>query len=272
MNEEQLAVLPEAVRGWDEAKNSETPEIFWDRMTNMRTKIGTGLYKPGEDAGKEDIATFLSKAVELSGGALLPKPDPANEDAMKALFSAMGRPADAEGYEFAELDGAKMGDDYKKFISELGFKLNLTKDQLKGMDETFRTRDLTVASDAQTKFKDDLKTLNQEWGYAFDERAHMAKKVAKAFFPHLDPETAFSAAELKSFHAIAKQFASGGKEFSSQNNDDQISVTPNEASVKISEMRNNKEHPYNNVQDPGHAAAKKQMREWYLIKNQLPVD
>lgn len=272
MNEEQLAVLPESVRDWDEAKNSETPEVFWDRMSNMRSKLGTGLYQPGEDAGTEDWGKFLSKAVELSGGKLLPKPDTENKEAMAALFSAMGRPADAEGYEFTELDGAKMNDDYKKFISDLGLKLNLTKEQLKGFDETFRTRDLNVASEAQTKFKDDLKELNQEWGFAFDERSHMAKKVSAAFFPHLDPDTAFSAAELRSFHSIAKQFADGGKEFSSQNNDDPTGITPNEAAVKISEMRNNKDHPYNNVQDPGHKAAKKQMREWYLIKNRLPVE
>ena len=271
MNEEQIKVLPESIRDWDEVKNSDTPEIFWDRIGNMRKKIGTGLYKPGDDAGKEDVAAFLSKAVELSGGALLPKPDPENKDAMSALYSAMGRPTDAEGYEFAELDGAKMGDDYKKFISELGFKLNLTKAQLKGMDETFRTRDLTVASEATNQFKDDLKTLNQEWGFAFDDRVHMAKKVAKTFFPHLDPNTDFSASELRSFHSIAKQFKAGGKEFTDQNNDDVTHMTPNEAAIKISEMRNNKEHAYNKPQDPGHKAAKKQMREWYLIKNKLPV-
>ena len=272
MNEEQLKVLPESVRDWDEAKNSDTPEIFWDRMTNMRKKIGTGLYKPGEDAGKEDVASFLSKAVELSGGMLLPKPDADNAEAMNALHVAMGRPADAEGYEFAELEGHKMGDDYKKFIAELGFKLNLSKDQLKGMDETFRTRDLNVASEAQSKFRDDLNALSQEWGFAFDERSHMAKKVAKAFFPQLGDDATFSAAELRSFHSIGKQFASGGKEFTDQGDNHQTHMTPGEASIKISEMRNNKDHPYNNVQDTGHKAAKKQMRDYYKVKNGLPID
>ncbi len=272
MNEEQIKALPEAIHEWDEVKNSETPEIFWDRMSNMRKKIGTGLYKPGEDAGKEDVAAFLTKAVELSGGKLLPKPDADNAEAMAALHMAMGRPENAEGYEFAELEGHKMGDDYKKFISELGFKLNLTKTQLKGMDETFRTRDLNVASEAQGKFKDDLKTLNQEWGFAYDQRVHMAKKVVGTFFPHLDPTTEFSASELRSFYSIGKQFASGGKEFFEQGDHTDNQLTPNDAAAKISEMRNNKDHPYNNMQDPGHKAAKKQMREYYKIKNGLPID
>jgi len=271
MNEEQLAVLPEQVRSWDEAKNSDTPEIFWDRLTNMRSKIGTGLYKPGEDAGKEDVAAFLNKAVELSNGKLLPRPSDDDEESMSALYSAMGRPADAEGYEFAELDGNKIGDDYKKFVSELGFKLNLTKSQLKNLDETFRTRDLNVANEASNKFKDDLSTLNQEWGFAYDQRVHMAKKVASTFFPHLDPDTDFSASELRSFHSIAKQFASGGKEFASHDSEQGNMMTPLDASAKIAEMRNNKDHPYNNPRAPGHDDAKKKMRELYKIKNNLPV-
>jgi hypothetical protein len=237
----------------------------------MRSKLGTGLYKPGEDAGKEDIAKFLTKAVELSDGKLLLRPDPENEDAMNALFSALGRPAEAGDYEFEELEGATLDDDYKKYMSTMAHKLNLTKAQLKTLDKEMRTERLTREHDAQTGFDSKLNELSQEWGFAFAEREHMAKKVAGAFFPQLK-DANFSADELRSFYAISKQFKGSGKEFAEQGDQGDQSITPSEASAKISEIRNNKEHPYNNVQDSGHKLAKQTMRNLYKVKNGLPVD
>ena len=272
MNEEQLKALPESIQEWDEVKNSDTPEVFWDRITHLRKKVGTGLYKPSENAGKEDVAKFLQKAVDLSDGALLPRPDADNKEAMQALYSALGRPAEAGGYEFAELEGNEIDGDYKTFMSDLGHNLNLTKSQLKGFDEAFRTKELNSANDATLKFKDDIKALNQEWGFAYDQRVHMAKGVARAFFPHLGDNTEFSAPELKAFYAISKQFKSGGKEFAQQNNDGNAFMTPDDATMQISEIRNNKAHPYNNTQDPGFKAAKKKMRDLYLIKNGMPAE
>ena len=272
MNEDQLKALPESIHDWDEVKNSDTPEVFWDRMSNMRKKIGTGLYKPGDDAGKEDVAKFLQKAVDLSNGALLPRPDADNKEAMQALYSAMGRPEEAGGYEFTELDGNEINPEYKTFISDLGHSLNLTKAQLKGFDEVFRTRELNTANDATLKFKDELKALNQEWGFAYDQRVHMAKGVAKTFFPHLGESVEFSAPELRAFYSISKQFKSGGKEFSDQNNDGNNFMSPDDASIQISEIRNNTKHPYHDSRDPGFKAAKKKMRELYLIKNGLPAE
>ena len=122
MNEEQLAALPESVRDWDEAKNSETPEMFWDRLSNLRSKFGTGLFKPGEDAGTEDWGKFSNKAIELSGDRLMPRPDLEDAEQRDALYKTLGRPDDASGYEFAEVEGGDLSAERKTFVSDLAFK------------------------------------------------------------------------------------------------------------------------------------------------------
>ena len=272
MNDEQLAVLPEAVRDWDEAKNSETPEIFWDRLSNLRSKMGTGLFQPGQDAGNEDWGKFARKAIELSGERLIPRPDLEDTEQRNALYSALGRPESAEGYEFAEIEGSKINDDRKKFVSEIAFELGLTKSQLKALDSKIREAEGVSMAEANTAFTGELDTLKQEWGLLFEERVHAAKKIAATFFPHIPGDTDFSAAELRAFQSLAKQFGEGGKEFRKQGEQNEDLMTPTEAAEKINEMRGNKEHPYNNPQSPGHNVAKKRMRELYLIKNNLPAE
>ena len=272
MNEEQLAVLPESVRDWDEAKNSETPEIFWDRLSNLRSKFGTGLFKPGEDAGSEDWGKFTNKAIELSGERLMPRPDLEDAEQRSALLKTLGRPDDATGYEFAEVEGADLPDARKTFISELAFKAGLTKSQLKIMDETMRTTDVEARKAGEDAHGSQLKELSQEWGLASPDRINQAKKVAKVFFPHLGDDPVLSAAELKSFYSLSKQLGSSSQEFKDQGDQGNGGMTPQDAATKISEIRNNKEHPYYDPQSSGHTAAKKQMHDLYRVKNNLPPE
>lgn len=274
MNEAGLKILPESIHEWDEVKNSDDPEKFWERISNIRSKFGTGLYQPGKDAGKEDWQKFSAKAVELSGDRLIPRPNTEDPEQMDILYGALGRPKDASGYEFAEIEGApEMGDERKKFITDLAFDLNLTKSQLKGLDKAVRGADLAANTEQAVFLNDAMTKLKQEWGLAFEDRAAFANKVAKTFFPHLGDTPVLNAAEMVSFHSIAKQLGKASTEFLDQG--DQSGggdTTPAEAEGKINEIRANKEHAYHDSRKPGHVAAKKQMRNLYLAKNGLPPE
>lgn len=273
MNEEGLKILPESIHEWDEVKNTETPEAFWDRIGNMRSKFGTGVFKPGKDAGSEDWGKFTDKVIELSDGRLMPKPDLEDEEQKRALFKILGKPEDASGYEFAEIEGApKMEDARKEFLSNAAFEAGLTKSQLKALDQTVRTADINSIAKQKEAYDDALKELRQEWGLATDDRMNSAVKIAKTFFPQLGDNPILNAHEYKSFFSIASQMGKGSTEFNQQGDQFDGGVTPGEASEKISEIRNNKEHPYHDMHNPGHKAAKKKMRELYLAKNSLPAD
>ena len=266
MDEAQLEQFPESVREWDEIKNSESPEVAWDRLSNMRSKIGTGLYQPGEDAGSEDWDKFTSRAVELSGNRLIPRPDLEDEESRTSLYRSLGMPEDMKDYEFSQIEGAEADEEYQNFIRGIAHKAGLTKSQLKYMDEEITKANVAVAEANEEQFNAGLTQLKQEWGLAYDDRVHQAMKVVDAFFPVLK-DANLSANDLASFYALSKQLGGSSQEFQRQGQQSSSSMSPDDAAEKISEIRNNKDHPYNNPQDPAHAAAKKKMRNLYLIKN-----
>jgi len=267
LTQEQLEQFPESIREWDEVKNSDSIEVVWDRFANMRSKLGTAIFAPGEDAGKDSLLGFDTKAVELSNGRLMTRPDLEDPEQRDALFNQLGRPDDPSGYEFEEIENAPLDGERKEFITGLAHKVGLTKTQLKELDKEIRTADAQKAFEQQEKIKSNLSELRQEWGLAFEDRSHLAKKVAKAYFPHIPEGTKFTAGELKSFYAIGKGLEGGGAEFRSQEHQIMDGNSPAEARDKINEIRNNPEHPYFDSNKPGHAEARAKMRELYKQAN-----
>ncbi len=273
MNEEGLKVLPESIHDWNEVKESDTPEKFWDQMTNLRSKIGTGLYQPGKDAGNEDWDKFTNKAIDLSNGKLMPMPNLEDEEQRNILYKTLGKPNEAKDYEFEKIEGVDdLPDERREFIANAAFNLNLTKSQLKALDKVVRTADGEANNQLREKFTGEIRDLKQEWGMASDDRMHQAIKVAKVFFPQLGDSPTLSAAEIKSFYSLSKQLGGKSTEFADQNDSGNNQLSPDDATVKISEVMNNKDHPYHKVSDPGHQVAVKLMRNLYLAKNNKPTE
>lgn len=267
MNETDTESLPESIRDWNEVKESKDLNSFWDQMKNMRSKLGSSLFQPGKDAGDEDWGKFSTKAVELSKGRLMPKPDLDNPEHQKAFHKSLGVPDDAKDYEFDNVENSTLGNDRKDFISKIAKEANLSKSQLKTLDKRYREEDVRLYNVQKEILSDDLKALNQEWGLAAEDRINSAKKVQKAFFPQTPEEFEMSAGDLKSMYSLYVQLGEKTQEFNDQEHQNKGGITPEEASVKISEIRNNSDHPYNNRRDPGHDAAKKIMRNLYLSKS-----
>ncbi len=272
MTPEELEQLPESIREWSEAKEAKDINSFWDGMKSMRSKLGTGLYQPSEEAGAEDWGKFSEKAVELSGGRLMPKPDLEDESQRAALFKSLGVPDEITEYEFDQVEGAELTDDRKEFVAKIAKEANLTKAQLKVLDRKYREAEAQFNNQSREAFEAELRDLKAEWGLPTEDRINSARKVQKIFFPHIPEDTPLSASEIRSFYNLYKQLNTETKEFQDQDHKDAGGPSKEDAAMKISEIRNNKQHPYNNPQDPGHAAAKKMMRNLYLAKNGQPPE
>lgn len=269
MEPEDIEKLPESVREWDEVKNSKDLNVFWDQMSNLRSKIGTGLYKPGEDAGSEDWGKFLNKAVDLSSGKLIPAPNPEDQEQTEALYRALGKPTDPKEYEFAEIEGAELPDERKEFIRKIAHETGLTKNQLKKLDAAVRGKDFELLQAQKLEFDNGLKDLSREWGLVTEERTHLAKKIAKTFFPQFGEDPILNAEEIKSFYSLAKQLGNNTQEFRQQGNAGNDVMSPQEAADKINEIRSNPKHAYYDRNSHAHEAAKTRMRELYKIKNNI---
>ncbi len=269
MTPEEAEVLPESIRDWNEVKEAKDITSFWDGMKSMRSKIGTGLYQPSEEAGAEDWGKFSTKAVDLSKGRLMPKPDLSDPEQQKALYKSLGVPDDIKDYEFDEVEGSDYSDERKDFVRGIAKEANLTKDQLKIIDRKFREQEVVSMNGNTESFNKGLNELKADWGLPTDDRTNQARKVQRMFFPHLGDDVPLSANEIRSFYNLYKQLNTDTKDFQDQvdNAANKSGISKEDATFMIAEIRANKEHPYNNRLSPGNAAAQKQMRNLYLAKN-----
>lgn len=255
--------LPEPVRTWDEVKNSDSPEKFWDQMTNMRTRMGQSIRIPGPDAGTDDWKEFNNKLTAKVPG-LIPKPDPEKPDQMDAVYTAMGRPANASEYEAPKID--TKGVEVKvpsEELKEAAHKMGLTKQQFQGVVSFLTDRQVTNAQNAQVQMDTEVAALKGEWGAAFDSNYTAVTRFledtsAPAELIDLARNRGMNASAAKWFLSQYKAVAGEGAGAVGDRSTGDI-MTPGEAQAAISEIMSNQKHAYFVVSDPGHKAALERM-------------
>jgi uncharacterized protein YjbJ (UPF0337 family) len=260
-NDHWAVTLPESVRSWDEVKNSETPEKFWDQITHMRTHLGQSVRIPSSDAGAEDWAKFNKKILDKVP-TLMPKPNPDDKENLANVYSALGKPDAPEGYKVPE--GAKtVAEDAVKALRDLAYSLHLNNAQFEALVtdvEKHNEENRTLVEEHQEQAQGVLK---KEWGAAFDQNYTAIEKylentgapsdlIAKAKDKKLQAETAVWV--LKQWDAV-KGEGPGALGDSSTGD----VMTPSEAKERIGEIMGNSKHPYHNMHDPAHSVALERM-------------
>ena len=268
--------LPQDVREWDEVKNSDSPEKFWDQMVNMRSRMGSSIRIPSTDASEEDRKAFYQRLQEKVPG-LMPTPDFDKGEGLDDLYARMGRPKEAKEYKAPELvnsKGEKLEGAGKEFIEsfkEVAFNAGLSQKKFEEVVSAIMSRSIQADEQARQLHQADMEELSKTWGAAYERNAATVSNflsqtdAPKAVIDAIKSNSADSATMVW-LHNLATKTV--GKQGTFQADANQNStMSPDEAAVRISEIRNNPKHPYNNKFDPGHESAKKFMRELYLLKN-----
>ena len=268
--------LPEDVRQWDEVKNSDAPEKFWDQMVNMRSRMGSSIRIPSNDAGEDDLNAFYQKLRDKVPG-LMPAPDFDKGEGLDELYDRMGRPKDAKEYKTPEVKDARgevikgAADPVVESLREVAHQAGLSQAKFDQIVNAVLAPSISARDKAVEAHQADKKALADEWGVAYDRN----QKIVSNFLAQTDaPESVLTAVKegtadsrtMKWLHSVASATVGTQGGFQTDNSNSSV-MTPEEAAIKISEIRNNKAHPYNNRMDPGNAAAKKYVRELYLLKN-----
>lgn len=205
--------LPESVREWDEFKSSETPEAAFERIEHMRTKFGTGLFAPGEDASDKDWRDFYGKLSERTRGKVMPRPDADDAEAMDALYTQLGRPEDATAYEFVE----GTDPDVAAAVGAIAHDNNLTVAQMKALDEGMAPILEAQKEAAKAQFDEGINTLKGEWGAAWDERSKVAEKVRDTFLKFI-PSEGMNADTMAALYEVGKAMGGEGAQLLNQSN------------------------------------------------------
>ena len=197
--------LPESVRTWDEFKDVDNADAGFERLAHMRTKFGTGLFAPGDDASEKDWEDFYGKLSERTAGKVMPRPDAEDAEGTAALYKQLGRPEEASGYEFAEGTNPETA----AAFGALAHKNNLTVAQMKGLDEGMVVM-LAERNEANTIERTaGLDTLKGEWGAAWTERTALAEKVRATFLDFI-PAGGMNAATMAALHKLGAALGGEG--------------------------------------------------------------
>ncbi len=248
--------LPEDLRGnpsivkFKEAEGGYVPAVSKAYVELSQKIASKGVLIPGENASKEEIETF---------------------------HTSLGRPAKAEDYKIPDLptDGdsrVKIDEATAKGFQELAFKLGLTPTQaqeLMAFDLQKQTNAYKLYDEAVTDDKNKSETtLRGEWGGTFPARKELAMRLLNSFAPDqatkdfLLEQVGNSAIGIKFLYGIASKMSEdslgplgesrGGK-------------SPQEALVKINQIKANKDHPWHDDQKPLHKEALQEMTALFKL-------
>ena len=102
MSEEWKATLPESLQSWDEVTNSDSPEKFWEQMSNQRKLIGDSIRIPSEEAGDDSWNAFNEKIMNKVP-TLMRTPNSDDSDSINDVLKRLGKPEDVDGYKLLDI-------------------------------------------------------------------------------------------------------------------------------------------------------------------------
>ncbi len=190
-------------------------QIFVD----TKQKLGGSVRIPTDDAGAEDISSFVENILENNQLGLMRRPDAENTEVMREVYKNLGMPDEPSGYEAPEGADAKMFGAMTAVAHELG----LSKKQMAGLASAqFKVQEGQV--NEMIKERDTgIEQLRGEWGMAYDEKAQRAGELIKAMGGHEALEKAIAEGNVDSdtlrlFDKFATQMGQEGSEISRQIN------------------------------------------------------
>lgn len=269
MTPEDLAKLgvPEDLRSEPMLKDIPDVATLVKVARDSKSALGSSIRVPGPEAKPEDRKEFLSKLQKAAPELLfVPEDDKARAEVEGSIWSKLGRPADAKGYEApkdVELPGEVL-DALRVEAAEEG----LTKRQFEA-----RAKKAAEAIDKVTQARrENQAVLKRELGSAYDERiAGAAAAAEKLGFPaglvsdiragHVDAKT------FAALSAIAKGFGEKG-ELGNQGGGSNGRLTPVEAEQRMAEIRARPEY-FDASMNPGlHKQLRAKMDEYAAMAYQ----
>ncbi len=174
--------------------------------------------KPAAEVALE--ATRAWKAAEKFVGVpadqvlRIPK-DASDEAAWNGVWTRLGKPADAKGYDFTAIkraDGTNLDADTEAFIRDQSFKLHLTKDAATAYANEWIKREdgakSSVNAEKAAKLLEEKSALAKNWGPNFEANKFVAGRAAAAL--GIDPETVTALENQVGYAKVMEMFRAIG--------------------------------------------------------------
>lgn len=253
--------LPDDIKANGALNDIKTIDQMATMIVNGRQLQTNQISIPSEDASPEkrdefllDLQNKIPDLVYVGEGADMGK-----------IYDRMGRPAEATAYELGDVPDP-LKDNFASLAGK-AHELGMSNKQLKGMTEAI-VGDYTNTVNLHTADLDKLgRDLDTEYGEARNEKVTTAANFAKSIgfdenFVKAISDGAISIDNMKALDKVMTGFESSGPRIGDNDGAGGFThLTPDQAELRISEIHNNKEHPFWDGASSAHDAAVKQMVE-----------
>lgn len=267
ITESFINTLPEDLRAESSLQDIKDVAALAKGYVNAQRMIGGSVRIPSEDASVEAKNEFYKKLQSVPGVVRLPVDG--DKESLDAFYNRIGRPESHDKYKLALDEADNVDHSQVGQFKQLAYQIGLTNEQANKLAEFEMQR-----IQQQSKMFDEVRntaeaTLRQTWGHDFDNRLQGAKEVISMYsskYPEAVQELVNGpAGNNPALLAMLSELYSSMKEtgaVSAQSNV-KYGLAPEEAADKISDIMQNKAHPYHNQADPGHRDAVEKMRKLY---------
>lgn len=232
---EWAASLPESVQGWDEVKQSDSAEHFYDQVGEMRSRMGRSITIPGEDANEDIQNEFVAKLKDKVP-SLVSVPD--DDGDWSGFYQNIGKPLEVDGYAIPEIEGVTLDDDRVAFLRQTASDANMTKKQFGDFLGKVLGAEAEQVAAQRTQLSEDTAAQKAEWAGAYDERVGIANKVLQRIMPGSDISTV-PADQIKGMYELGKSLGESSIEPLDQSGPS--GMTALDVDTAVSDIRNNPE-------------------------------
>jgi hypothetical protein len=243
----------------------ESPADLAKSYSELEAYRGQSIRIPTEEASEEAWKEFNDKlAAKVPNLVHLPEGNP-NDD----LYQRLGRPESPDKYDFAEVPGYESEGDSESEFRRIAHEAGLSNKQADRVHNWLASNISRESIESNEAMQAELGKLKSEWGAAYDTKisqaqaaVNMIESTVPGFKDYLDASgNGNDPMFIRMAAALAEQFGEKGNIPARPTG----VMTPDEARMKISDIRSNPKHPYNNEFDPAHASAKKHVMGLYKL-------
>ena len=226
---------------------------------------------PIKDVG--NLARSYINAQRLIGSDKIPLPVNPTEEDLDNIYSRLGRPETAAGYE-VPVDGNIITKEIATQYADIAHSLRLTPQQAQGVLDYYKSSveqsSQGLHEQAEKQAEQTALELQKEWGSAFESKVTAAKDIVEQFGGGDLLQMKLDDGTLIGNHpAFIKAFAAMGDFKSTVTSEDTVSdnartsnFTPAMAQQEVDGIMNDKSHAYWNKRDPiGRQRAVDRMQE-----------
>ena len=226
---------------------------------------------PIKDVG--NLARSYVNAQRLIGSEKVPLPVNPTEEDLDNIYSRLGRPETAAGYE-VPVDGNVITEEIATQYADIAHSLRLTPQQAQGVLDYYKSSveqsSQGLHEQAEKQAEQTALELQKEWGSAFESKVTAAKDIVEQFGGGDLLQMKLDDGTLIGNHPVfIKAFAAMGDFKSTVTSEDTVSdnatnkaYTPQMAQQEVDTIMNDKSHAYWNRKDPiGRQRAVERMQE-----------